>query len=109
VRARRESLTGDLGQHCASGKKGRRGRTEKLTGGDRLLDREKGGGAAQAGAEGAGPGWLLARWEKREKGKREVGRAGKEAGPRGRRKGWMGYGLGEREKEGWAAGCNTLR
>jgi hypothetical protein len=67
VRARRESLIGDLGRRCASGKKGRRGRTEKLTGGDRLRDREKGGGAARAGAEGAGPGWLLGRGERKRK------------------------------------------
>jgi hypothetical protein len=65
---------GFLGGCCAPGKKERRGRTEKLTGGDRLPDREKGGGAAWAGAEGAGLGWLLGRGEKRGEGKEEVGR-----------------------------------
>jgi hypothetical protein len=64
---------GFLGGRCAPGKKRRRGRTEQLTGGDRLPDREKGGGVARAGAEGAGPGWLLGRGEKRGEGKEEVG------------------------------------
>jgi hypothetical protein len=65
---------GFSGGRCVPGKKGRRGRMEKLTGGDRLPDREKGGGAARAGAEGVGPGWLLGRGEKRGEGKEEVGR-----------------------------------
>jgi hypothetical protein len=65
---------GFSGGRCAPGKKGRRGRMEKVMCGDRLPDREKGGGAARAGAEGAGPRWLLGRGEKRGEGKEEVGR-----------------------------------
>jgi hypothetical protein len=58
--------------------------------------RERGGAARAADL---GRGWLLARWEMREKGKREVGRTGKEAGPRGRRKGWA-----EGKRDGLPAG-----
>jgi hypothetical protein len=96
-----------LGGCCAPGKKERRGRTEKLTGGDRLPDREKGGGAAWAGAEGAGLGWLLGRGEKRGEGKEEVGRRWKKMGPRKRKKGGKGLGRGLGEL-GCQLGCSSL-
>jgi hypothetical protein len=72
VRAGR-GLTGILERALCAGEEREKGEDGEDDGWGQAARKREGGGAAWAGAEGARPGWLLGRGEKRGEGKEEVG------------------------------------
>jgi hypothetical protein len=68
-----EGSPGFLGRALRAGEEREKGEDGEADGWGQAARQREGRSAARAGAEGAGPGWLLGRGEKRGEGKEEVG------------------------------------